>query len=102
MKIGQINNYTDFYLEDTNIHPKSLSMVNEAQTELRVIFEGIDERAEYLAIRYSKCEKVMVMEMTVEMPWIWFTKTCLVERMLWCVLSGYPEPMLLVMLYLPC
>ena len=34
MKIGQINNYTDFYLEDTNIHPKSLSMVNEAQTEL--------------------------------------------------------------------
>ncbi|HCS75469.1 MAG TPA: hypothetical protein DIW17_16545 [Clostridiales bacterium] len=54
MKIGQINNYTDFYLEDTNIHPKSLSMVNEAQTELRVIFEGIDERAEYHQARILK------------------------------------------------
>ena len=48
------SNYGDFYINDASIHSKALSIVNEAQTELREKFEEIDERAEYHQARILK------------------------------------------------
>ncbi len=48
------SNYGDFYINDASIHSEALSIVNEAQTELREIFEEIDERAEYHQARILK------------------------------------------------
>ena len=54
MRKEKHSSYENFYLKDASIHPKALSIINEAQTELRRVFEEIDERAEYHQARILK------------------------------------------------